>query len=140
MPSEAVDVVAGLLVRDGKALVTQRPHSAPRGGQWEFPGGKVDPGESPQNALCRELREELGIRTRVGKKWASRRHDYPEISIHLHLYQASLEGGEPAPLQCLRILWATPEELKELAISDADRGILETLTIECFAGKRANSG
>src|ERR1044071_5108457 len=87
-------VVAGLLARDGRVLVTQRRADQALPLQWELPGGKVEPGEAPVAALARELREELGVETAVGRIWDVLFHAYPEFDLVMLVYACRLLPGE----------------------------------------------
>ena len=96
----SIDVAAGLVFRDGKLLITQRPPDAHLGGLWEFPGGKREPGETFEQCLVRELREELGIEVRVGERLESLTHAYPEKTVHLEFFRCHWIRNEPQALGC----------------------------------------
>lgn len=102
-------VVAAAIERDGRYLVARRTRPADVAGRWEFPGGKVEPGETEEQALVREIREELGVPIRVGERVPG---EWPlSDDLVLHLYAATLIDGEPAPLeQHDEIRWVTPAE------------------------------
>ena len=120
-------VVAGAVARDGRFLLCRRPMHKSRGGQWEFPGGKIEAGESPGEALERELSEELGVKIRAGKTLACVEHRYPELMIRLILLAAALEQGEPRLLEHTKFIWATPEEALTMDLCPADRTLAEKL-------------
>ena len=116
-------VVAALILRDSKILVCQRRRDDTHSLQWEFPGGKIEPGESPQEALVRELREELGVTASIGKEVYRTRHRYRESQPELELifYRASIDPS--AELQNLvfeGFEWAKPSELPQYNFLKAD--------------------
>lgn len=119
-------VAAGILVEDGKVLVTQRKAGSHLAGAWEFPGGKVEPGEDPRVALVRELREELGVEARAGEIVEVTFHRYPEKAVLLLFYEASLDEGSPAPrpLDVAALRWASSEALDESEFPAADVAVL----------------
>jgi mutator protein MutT len=124
-----LEVVAAVIVRAGKVLVAQRLDDAHMGGLWEFPGGKVEAGETHEESLARELMEELGIRVVVGEQVTRIEHDYPDRSVVLHFYRAEiLDGCEPQPIECAAVRWVTPEELATLPMPPADVPLVELLT------------
>lgn len=98
-------VVAALIWRGGKFLICQRPAHKARGLLWEFVGGKVEPGETKQQALVRECREELGIETAVGNVFMEVTHTYPDITVHLTLFHVSITQGEPQKLEHEDMRW-----------------------------------
>ena len=98
-------VVAALIWHDGKFLICQRPAHKARGLLWEFVGGKVEPGETKQQALVRECREELGIETAVGDVFMEVTHTYPDITVHLTLFHVSIIQGEPQKLEHEDMRW-----------------------------------
>ena len=93
-----VDVVAAVIRRDGKILITQRLDNVDLAGLWEFPGGKVEAGESFDAALQREISEELGVKIRIGHEFFTVDHDYPTKSVRLHFFHCTIVEGVPAPL------------------------------------------
>ncbi|HOT35519.1 MAG TPA: 8-oxo-dGTP diphosphatase MutT [Candidatus Latescibacteria bacterium] len=121
MSSRPIEVVAAVIRRGGRVLVTQRNPDSHMGGLWEFPGGKVEPGETHAEALKRELREELGVRAVVGEQITSIRHAYPDRTVHLHFYRTELrDGDKPRPIGCADIRWVTLDELAALPMPPAD--------------------
>jgi 8-oxo-dGTP diphosphatase len=123
----AIDVAAGIVLRAEKVLVTRRLAGAHLGGLWEFPGGKIEPGETPAAALRRELAEELAVRVRVGPLWGILAHRYPERNVRLHFHFAWIARGEPRPAAAEELRWATPPELAELPFPGADRPLVRAL-------------
>ena len=125
--SERLEVVAALIRRGGRTLVTRRVKRDALGPLWEFPGGRVEPGETEPEALARELREELGVAARVGEKLLETAHDYPHMKVRLHFYRAEIEG-EPEGMEGQPLLWADRDELAVLDFPEADRAFLEFLS------------
>lgn len=125
-----VQVVAAL-IRDGeKFMIFQRPPTKTRAYQWEFVGGKVEPGESLEDALIRECREEIGVTVRVGGIFAEVDHEYPDITIHLTLFNAEIARGEVQMLEHNDIRCITPEEISQYEFCPADDEILEKIKAE----------
>ncbi len=122
-----IDVSAGLVFRDGKLLITQRPTSGHLGGLWEFPGGKREPAETFEECLARELREELGIEVEIGELVESLTHTYPEKTVHLKFFHCRWKQHEPQPLGCPAFQWITPTELDHYAFPAADARLLQLL-------------
>lgn len=124
-----VVVSAGVLIEGGRVLVTQRKAGSHLAGLWEFPGGKVAAGESPQAALVRELHEELGLRTRVGRPIDVTHHAYPGREILLIFFLVEREAGSPEPraLDVADLAWVGAEGLGELAFPPADEGVLDAV-------------
>jgi 8-oxo-dGTP diphosphatase len=122
------EVVAALIRAEGNILICQRPGHKARGLLWEFPGGKVEPGETPQEALQRECMEELNIGLTVGKLFARVTHQYPELLVRLSLYEASIAEGSPQNLEHRDIRWASPGELKDFDFCPADKDIIAKLS------------
>ena len=122
-----IQVAAGLIVRDGRYLITRRRTGTHLGGLWEFPGGKREPGESLTDCLRRELREELGIDVALPVLFRVIRHAYPGKTVELHFFHCSISGGEARALDCEEFRWVTPEELTDYEFPPADRPLLEAL-------------
>ena len=120
-----IDVAAALLFRDGKLLVTQRYPDAHLGGLWEFPGGKREPGETFEECLRRELKEELGIEVEVGEEVESITHRYPEKTVHLKFFRCAWIQNEPQPLGCPAFRWLPPEDLAQVEFPAADARMLQ---------------
>jgi len=120
-------VAAGLVFHEGRLLITRRRAGDHLGGLWEFPGGKIEPGETAAGALRRELREELDIEVTVGTLLAEVAHDYPERRVHLEFFTCRLAAGEPRALGCEAIAWVTAEELSSFPFPPADRQLLARL-------------
>ncbi len=128
-------VVVAALMRDPASidsgppryLVQRRLPGGPRGGLWEFPGGKVEPGEPKELALVRECREELGVEISVGAWLAHVTHEYPDLFVDLTLYAATLVAGAPQPLGAQELRYASLDEMDQLAFCAADVPILKSL-------------
>jgi mutator protein MutT len=123
----SLTVVAAVIVTDGSVLLTQRPGGAHLEHFWEFPGGKVEPGESPSQALRRELREELGIETEVGDPFTFSWHDYGEKRVLLLAYRTRIVSGEPRPIGCIDLGWFSADGIRGLQLPPADGPILKQL-------------
>lgn len=120
-------VVAALIGADGRFLICRRPLDKALGGYWEFPGGKLEPGETPEQALVRECREELGVDVGVGERVTRVTHQYPDMIVQLDLYEASVAQGTPQMLEHMDMRWATIPEMSSFAFCPADVPILEKL-------------
>lgn len=128
MEEHELQVVAAVLSdASGRVLVARRPFGKTNGGLWEFPGGKVEPGESHASALVRELREELGCEVEVGEKVASARHAYFHAVIVLHSYFCSVVAGEPRALEHLELRYVPRDDLRALAFAPANLATVEAL-------------
>lgn len=126
-PKSPILVTAGVLIRDGKVLVARRKTGSHLEGLWEFPGGKLDPGESPEEGLARELREELGVEVRVGKILEVVYHRYPEKEVLLSFYSCELVDGEPRALDVKEVAWVKTSDLPQLDWVPADIPFVERL-------------
>lgn len=122
-----IDVAAGIVWRNARFLAAKRPEGKDRAGFWEFPGGKREAGESMDQTLRRELREELGIECRTVLPWLDICHDYPDITVHLYFLHVTDFTGEPAPHDGQSLRWVTPEEARSMNFLPADKEILEKL-------------
>ena len=127
-----VDVVAALIWRGDKFMICQRPAHKSRGLLWEFVGGKTEPGESMEEALIRECREELAIEVQVGDIFTQVIHEYPDILIRLTLFNCTIGEGEPTLLEHNDLRWITPAEIPEYAFCPADKDILALIRHTCI--------
>ena len=125
-----IEVVAALIREGDRMLICQRPATKKRALLWEFPGGKVEPGETPQNALIRECQEELGIQLQVGTLFTQVAHRYPDIHIRLSLYNATIAQGTPIRREHNDLRWITASEIDGYAFCPADRDILDKIKRE----------
>ena len=121
------EVVAALIWRGERFLACQRPAHKARGLLWEFVGGKVEPGETREQALVRECREELDVTVVPGEVFMEVVHEYPDLTVHLTLFHAQLSEGEPKALEHNALRWITVQEIDQLAFCPADEVILERL-------------
>ena len=122
------EVVAALIWKGGRFMICQRPAHKARGLLWEFVGGKVEPGESKEQALVRECREELGITVAVGDVFTEVTHVYPDLSVHLTLFDACIAEGKPQLLEHRDLRWITPDEIDSYDFCPADEAILKEIT------------
>lgn len=121
------EVVAALIWRGEKFMICQRPLHKARGLLWEFVGGKVEAGETPQEALIRECREEIDVLLSVGDVFMDVTHEYPDLTVHLTLFHATIAEGEPKMLEHNDIQWITPKEIPNYDFCPADVEILDRI-------------
>ncbi|MBR6378090.1 MAG: (deoxy)nucleoside triphosphate pyrophosphohydrolase [Oscillospiraceae bacterium] len=121
-----IKVVAGILRQGDRVYATQRGYGPQKDG-WEFPGGKLEPGESPREALRRELREELAVEIRVEDYLTTLEYDYPEFHLSMDCYFASVTAGSLTLLEHEAARWLSPEQLDSLDWLPADRELLPLL-------------
>ena len=122
-----LEVVAALIWEKDRFLACQRPENKARGGLWEFVGGKVEPGETRPQALIRECREELGVTVSVKEPFLELIHRYPDLTIHLTVFHASIAEGTPQLLEHQALRWVTPEEANVMPFCPADEVIIKRL-------------
>ena len=122
-----VEVVAALIWDGNKFMICQRPANKARGMLWEFVGGKVEPGETKEQALIRECQEELAITLSVGEEFIEVVHEYPDITIRLTLFKAKIAEGIPQKLEHNDIQWITVDEIPRYEFCPADTKILKKL-------------
>ncbi len=120
-------VTAGVIRWDGRVLIARRPANGLLGGMWEFPGGKQQPGEDLPACLQRELREELGVETEVGKLLGVYRHAYTHFRVTLHAFECLLLEGKPHPIQAAEIAWVSLGDLSQYPMGKIDRQISQSL-------------
>lgn len=125
-----VQVVAALIWDKDRFLACQRPAQKARGLLWEFVGGKVEPGETKEQALIRECREELDVGISVGPVFMELVHVYPDLTVNLTLFHASISEGTPRMLEHNDIRWITVEEIDQYSFCPADEEILVRLKQE----------
>ena len=124
---KVTEVVAALIWQENTFMICQRPAHKARGLLWEFVGGKVDPGESKQQALIRECREELAVEISVGDVFMEVLHEYPDLLVRLTLFNSAIVSGEPQMLEHNDIQWITVEQIPDFDFCPADVDILKKL-------------
>ena len=120
-----IHVACAIIERDGLVLAAQRSATMALPLKWEFPGGKIDAGESPEECLHRELVEELGVHVHVGKPLAPAIHHYPTFTVTLHPFVCSIEAGELTLHEHAAVTWLRPEELSGLDWAEADLPVID---------------
>ena len=118
------EVVAALIWKDNKFMICQRPAHKARGLLWEFVGGKVELGETKEQALIRECKEELNVLLSVGDVFMEVTHEYPDLTVHLTLFNATVAEGVPQKLEHNDIKWIIPNEIPNYEFCPADREML----------------
>ncbi len=121
------EVVAALIWDKGRFMICRRPAHKARGLLWEFVGGKTEKGETPQEALIRECREELDITVSVGDIFTEVTHEYPDIAVHLILFNAAIAEGTPKLLEHCDLKWIYPHEIPNYDFCPADEDILRQI-------------
>ena len=122
------EVVAALIWQGDKFMICQRPARKARGLLWEFVGGKVEPGETKEQALIRESQEELAVTLAVGDVFMDVTHEYPDLTVHLTLFNATIAEGEPKKLEHNDIQWIAPSEIPNYEFCPADKEILAKIS------------
>ena len=126
-----IDVAVGLVFdQAGRVLVGQRTLNDRYVGKWEFPGGKLEPGESPSLALARELHEELGIYVTQSEPWTVLEHDYPDRQVRLHVLRVLAYSGTAAPREAQPLRWLAPAKIQQLDFLQGNQPIIERLLAE----------
>jgi 8-oxo-dGTP diphosphatase len=128
-----IPVVCALIVREGQVMLAQRPEGKHLALKWEFPGGKVEPGEEPEHAMVRELREELGCTVRVVAGLEHSSHAYERGTVLMMPFVCEVVDGEPQPLEHAALQWVAPEALAGHDLAPADYPV-----VEAFHGWRAD--
>lgn len=123
---KTIEVVAAIIIRDGKIFATQRGYGEWKG-WWEFPGGKIEPGECPQEALVREIREELDAEIKVGELLETVEWDYPDFHLKMHCFICSLVSESVHLNEHEAVTWLTKETLHSVKWLPADEGILSKI-------------
>lgn len=131
MERKITEVVAALIWDGDEFMICQRPTNKARGMLWEFVGGKVEPGETKQQALIRECQEELAITLSVGDEFMEVVHEYPDITVQLTLFHATIAEGVPQMLEHNDIQWITVDEIPNYEFCPADVEILERMQAGC---------
>jgi 8-oxo-dGTP diphosphatase len=120
-------VTAAIIEENGKVLIGRRKPGRHMGGKWEFPGGKIEPGETPQESLARELLEELAIRVRIGEFLCKAFYEGDGVSLELLVYRVERMEGEPALIEHQEIRWVSPKQLEAFDLADSDRKVVQRL-------------
>ena len=125
---DVVTVAVGILIDpQGRVLITRRAPQSHQGGLWEFPGGKVEPGETIVDALARELKEELGVTVLTSKPFMTLQHDYGDQCVCLAVYRVTSWRGEPSGMEGQPLAWQQPADLTDWPFPDANQPILTRL-------------
>jgi 8-oxo-dGTP diphosphatase len=125
--SVTINVVAAIIRKGTRILITKRLDNVHLAGLWEFPGGKVEHGESLELALQREIFEELGVRIHVADEFFTVQHDYPARSVTLHFFNCTVIDGEPRPLEVAELQWVEPQHLDKFQFPAADSELINKL-------------
>lgn len=124
----AVRVAAAILQKDGKYLITRRHKHSHLGHLWEFPGGKLEAGETPEQCIVRECREEIDLEIKPLRVFKEVTHAYPEVTVHLYFIICEIVSGIPRPVDCAGIAWASSDELKNYEFPEADLELIQDLS------------
>jgi len=125
-----IDVAVGVVMHtDDRVLLAKRPPAKPSAGYWEFPGGKFESGESPRQALARELHEELGVELDAAYPWITREHSYPHMKVRLHLYRVLNWHGEPHGREGQQLSWQDPRAISVTPLLPANHSIAQALSL-----------
>jgi len=117
---ETILVAAGIIERGGKILIARRREETHAGGKWEFPGGKLETGETPEECLKRELLEELGVDVAVGEFLGSFSHEYDDRTVELFAFRVAINSGEPRPIDHSEVAWVDRKDLLTYELAEAD--------------------
>ena len=126
-----IEVVAAIIVNDNKVFATQRGYGEWKD-FWEFPGGKIDAGETPEEALCREIKEELDTEIAVGELFTTIDYDYPTFHITMHCYLCTIENGSLTLLEHEAAKWLSLEQLDSVTWLPADQIVIAELQKSCI--------
>jgi 8-oxo-dGTP diphosphatase len=124
---DEVKVTAGILEENGLVLIARRKPGKHMGGKWEFPGGKIEMGETPEESLARELEEELDVRARIGELLCTSSWEGEGVSLELLVYRVTGFEGTPVLREHEEIRWVQPKDLRSFDLADSDRSVVEKL-------------
>lgn len=133
VPMKNIQVVGAAIMKNGKLFAAQRPDRGETALKWEFPGGKIEEGESPEQALIREVREELAADIIVEKYITKVEYQYKTFHLNMQLFRCSLTGGDPVISEHVACRWLDRDELESLDWAPADLGILDEVREACFS-------
>lgn len=125
-----IDVVAGVILRDQQVLIALRPTDKHKGGYWEFPGGKIEPGEATEAALARELKEEINLAVTACEPWQEISHDYPDKAVYLHFWKVTGFTGEAQGLEGQEVRWVSISALDGYQFPEANVPVMKALMKE----------
>lgn len=129
-PTPTYHIVVGVIYQNGKILIQRRPPKGLLGGLWEFPGGKIDDGETPENALLREIEEETGLEVKIGRQLTQLKHAYTHFKISLTCFICEYQSGTARPKAATAQRWVKSEELRQFAFPKANQKILPLLMMQ----------
>ena len=124
---KTIEATAAVIQHEGKFLITKRPATSPLGHCWEFPGGKIEKGETIEECVVREVKEEVGIEAKVKRRLQSLWYDYTHGRIHLHFVLCDYVSGTPQTLGCTDIKWIEAHEFPDYDFPPADVGVIKTI-------------
>lgn len=122
-----IDVAIAIVCHEGQVLICLRKHNDHLGNFWEFPGGKVEAGETSQQCVVRELREEIQVEAEVIAPLPVIEHDYSDRSVRLHPFLCAYTSGDPTPISCQEVRWVPPQRLGEYKFPPANDGLIEVV-------------
>lgn len=125
-----VDIGLAVIVHTGRVLIARRNPETVLGGCWEFPGGKLQPGETPAECVCREVNEEVGLQVEAAAPFAVIEHEYPHGRVRLHCCRCRLLAGSPRALECAEVRWVLPADLPRYPFPEANAPLLRQLAAE----------
>jgi mutator protein MutT len=124
---EVIEAVAAVIQRDGKFLITKRLETSPMGHCWEFPGGKIEKGETIEECAVRECREEIDVAVEPIRRLRDEWYDYPHGRVHLHFVLCRIVSGEPKPIHCREARWIEAHQFPDFEFPPADVGVIQEL-------------
>ena len=125
-----LEVTAAIIRHNGKVLICQRPANKNCGLLWEFPGGKIEAGETGEECIVRECQEELGVTLHVEREFTDIIHEYPDRTVHLHFYLCEIVSGTPDNKEHNAIAWITPEEVAQYDFCPADKKMILSVDLK----------